>query len=414
MTRSRFQITTPDQLPELFRQSRYASLLGTAGLLSIGGTRKNVRARLREHCGEVPGVYGMVAPNGQLIYVGMSRNLRRRLQSYFSSRISHQKERRIGTRSTLLIWQPTAHELVARLRERELIRLYRPNFNVQGHPTRMKLGYLTLTDLPAPAFELSPRIPRRHNGLWGPLPLTRFLKMAVGELNHHFQLRDCPRTTPIHFKHAAAAEATRHHGGAFTPCLRAELGTCLAPCVQGCTRTAYQRALQAAKKFLNGDVAATFADMEHQMQNAVQARRFEKAALLRDRMQALGRINLHLRRFHDWTSAADFVYPIHSSLDDRDWWLIVRRGVVTAAWPGPETTDGAEELQRQLQALAGPNSPAAQSVARVTGPDEFESSRLLFRWFQHFPEEKDRQLTLAKARQLCQSTYQRLQRRRPL
>lgn len=413
MPRRRDQITAPDQLPELFRESRYAPLLSAVGMVSVSGTRREIRARLREHCDDIPGVYGMVTSTGQLIYVGMSSNLRRRLQSYFSSKVSRRKERRIGSRATMLIWQPAAHELVARLRESELIRLYRPGFNVQGHPTQMKLGYLVLTDQAAPSFTLSSRIPRRYAGLWGPLPLTRFLKTAVGQLNHHFGLRDCPQSTPIHFKNAAAADVGGSLSATFTPCLRADLKTCLAPCIQECSRTVYARALQAARKFLNGDVAATFTDIEQQMRQAVSELKFERAAALRDRMKGLGRINLNLRRFHDWTSAADFIYPIRSTLDGEEWWLIVRRGIVASAWPCPRSREAAEAMLQRLIAPCGSDSGSGGSPSPVTGPDEFASSRLLFRWFRHVPEEKERQLSLAKARQLCQSKCRRPSRRSP-
>jgi len=397
MAGHQFQITSPESLPELFRHSRYAALLGVPGTVSVTGTRKDVRARLREHCSDQSGVYGMVSATGQLIYVGMSRCLKKRLQSYFSSKISRTKERRIGHRSTTLIWQPTAHELIARLRERELIRLYRPNHNVQGHPTRMKLGYLTLVNQAAPAFVLSPHLPKTHGGIWGPLPLTRFLKTAVGELNHHFQLRDCPRKTPISFKHEPA-----HETADFTPCMRADLRTCLAPCVRGCTLTAYTRAVTAAKRFLNGDAGKTLAAIEQQMRDAVVVRKFEKAAQLRDRRQVLERIHQHLRRFHDWTSHANFVYPIVSSMDEQEWWLIVVRGTVQEVWSRPCTSEEKTVATERFR-LIGEQLSGSSTQSVVTGPDEFESSRLLFRWFRHFPKEKDRQLTLAKARRLCHS-----------
>lgn len=403
MARQRMQITPLEALPELFARSRYSSLLAPALTLPLGGTRAEIRVRLRENCPDQPGVYGMVSAMGQLIYVGMSNNLRRRLQSYFSSKVSRTKERRIGNRSTTLIWQPSAHELIARLRERELIRLYRPNYNVQGHPTGMKLGYITLIDQPAPAFSLQPHIPRRHAGVWGPLPLTRYLRQAVGELNQHFQLRDCPRETPIRFKNERRDQPTTEDKSAFTPCIRADLKTCLAPCVGACTKTAYARSVQAARKFLDGKAETLFMSLEQDMQVSVTQRRYERAAVIRDRLQLLRRVDQHLRRFHDWTSHANFLYPIPSAFDGSEWWLVVARGSVIEILHRPRDAIQKQQVRQQLRGVA-PLLAGTPDEVTVTGPDEFESSRLLFRWFRHFPEEKEHQFSLAKAQRLCQST----------
>ncbi|WP_437225434.1 GIY-YIG nuclease family protein [Planctomicrobium sp. SH661] len=398
MKRKRMQITPVESLPDLFATSRYISVLAAAKTLPLSGSRPEIRSRLRENCPDLPGVYGMVSPTGQLIYVGMSRSLRKRLQSYFSSKVSRTKERRIGHRSMTLIWQPAAHELIARLRERELIRQYRPNYNVQGHPTRMKLGFLILLEQTAPAFTLLPHLPRKHGGAWGPLPLTKFLRQAVSELNHQFLLRDCPRETPMQFRGDAASTESQE----FTPCMRADLGTCLAPCIGGCTKVAYSRSLNAARKFLNGTDRSVLEVLSQEMKASVELRRYEKAATLRDRLQSLERIDLHLRRFHDWTSQANFLYPVTSALDGREWWLVIARGAVVEVLPRPVERKDREVVRLHLKQL-GAQFAGTPAQASVTGPDEFESARLLFRWFRLFPEEKDRQLSLAKACRLCQS-----------
>jgi len=397
-------ITPLETLPELFSGSRYSALLAGAATLPLTGTRKEIRIRLRENCPQAPGVYGMVSPAGQLIYVGMSCNLQKRLQSYFSSKVSQTKERRIGHRSTTLIWQASAHDLIARLRERELIRLYRPNYNVQGHPTRMKLGYITLVDQPAAAFSLQSRLPRKHQGVWGPLPVTSFLRRAVGELNHHFQLRDCPRETLMVFRGEVASES----GHPAKACIRADLKTCLAPCISACSKTQYSRMVAGAKKFLDGDSRKTLSQIAEEMRAAVAERKYERAAMLRDRMQALERIDLHLRRFHDWSSLANFVYPIHSYLDEAVWWLIVVRGTVVELVPQPRSREEKQAIFEHLTSLEN-QIETSRRKSEVTGPDDFESSRLLHRWFRHFPEKKSDQLTLAKAKRLCQSTQRSTQ-----
>ncbi|WP_437187595.1 GIY-YIG nuclease family protein [Planctomicrobium sp. SH668] len=394
----KMEVTPRESLPELFLKSRYASLLGSPRSLLLTGTRKEIRARLRNECPASPGVYGMVSSTGQLIYVGMSRHLCKRLHSYFSSKVSKTKERRIGYRSATLVWQPAAHELVAALRERELIRHYRPNYNVQGHPTKMRLGFLTLVDQPAPAFTLHPHIPKRYLGIWGPMPMTRFLRQAVAELNHHFLLRDCPKNTPITYKNTPVDP----DAVPFSACMRAHLKTCLAPCVGGCTKTAYTRAVNAATRFLDGDCETALAAIAEEMKVAVTERKFERAAVLRDRAKALERISLHLRRFHDWTSKAYFIYPIESSIDQSKWWMLIERGTVVEVVPQPHDEKSAAETISKLNRIRL-QMGGVQDQTTMTGPDEFESTRLLFRWFRLRPDEKEMRLSLSQGKRVCQS-----------
>lgn len=341
----------------------------------------------------------MIDAAGQLVYVGMSRRLRRRLGCYFSSRGRRKKEHRIGRGSRTLIWQPVAHELIARLRERELIRYFRPEWNVQGHPTQRTWGYITLVSQEAGSFSVSLQVPRKHDGLWGPLAVTRHLRSAVAELNYHFRLRDCPRETPMHFQH------DRHSaGGAVAPaCLRADLGTCLSPCISGCTRRTYAQALAAAKTFLDGRSRRTLVEVETAMHQAAAARQFEKAAALRDRLDAFQRLDRSLRWHHDWSSQANFVYPFRSEADGQEWWLMVIRGVAVQVVPRPTSHAARAEILPFL-GECGRDSQTVPGLSAVTGPDEFESARILRRWFRLLPAEKDRCWSLAKARRLCQST----------
>ncbi|WP_437203747.1 UvrB/UvrC motif-containing protein [Planctomicrobium sp. SH664] len=401
MPPKRIQLATTDDLKEFLGNSRYEAVLAPARSLPLTASRKEIRQSLRQEVTSGAGVYGMADAEGRLIYVGMSRRLRHRLLSYFTSQARRKKEARIGRHAKTLFWQPAAHELIAWLRERELIRQFRPNFNVQGHPTRMKLGYIVLPQQTAPSFQLAPKIPRSHAGLWGPMPLTRWTRQGIVELNFHFGLRDCPRETPMYFQGAPPPP----EGTEPAACIRADLGTCLAPCIGNCTRKAYDRRLQLACRFLSGEKAPVLEELQQELKAAAQELRFEKAAKLRDRLAALQRIDLHLRRFHDWRSQAHFIYPVTSGLDGQEWWLIAVRGVIEQAVPRPRTADEKQCLLERLQqirlALGGEGERST-----LTGPDEFAAARLLFRWFRLHEDEKERRLSLAKGSRLCQNSRQ--------
>jgi excinuclease ABC subunit C len=377
--------------------SRYAGALLPAGQLQLDGLRAQRREALRKACPQLPGAYVLVDGDRQAFYVGMSRCLRRRLLAYVSSSRRRGKETRLGRRARQMLWQPAVHEFVAQLRERELIRQFRPEQNVEGQPIQIALGYLTLQGHPAGSFALQPHIPRSHRGIWGPIPATEFWRRAAAELNVQFQLRDCPAQTPMHFRDDAPASDLA------PGCLRGELRTCLTPCAGGCTHREYDAAVASAVRFLNGRSPDLLQTLEREMAAAAQRRQFERAARLRDRLDLLARVDGRLRRVHDWNSQAQFVYRLHSAVDGKEWWMLVVRGTIIEMLPRPRTPDEkgtfAKLLQQAQQPLQGEGTQA-----QLTGPDEYESGRLLRRWFRRHPEEKQSRLTLAKAARLCQIT----------
>ena len=93
-------------------------------------------ARGRELCPRRPGVYGMLDPDGKLIYVGKAKSLRVRLLSYFRPKSRDRKAGRILGSTRSIVWECLPSEFAALLRELELIRRWRPRFNVQGQPHR--------------------------------------------------------------------------------------------------------------------------------------------------------------------------------------------------------------------------------------------------------------------------------------
>ena len=147
-----------------------------------------MRTEIRERVPDAPGVYGMVDRQRTLIYVGVSQRLRQRLQTYFLKRSLHGKESRISGYARTLVWQPAGHGLTALLRELELIRRFRPKFNVRGKSERAGRGYLFLTSGEAPHFRVDRFPARGAKHSWGPLPSGRGTRAAVERLNYHFQL----------------------------------------------------------------------------------------------------------------------------------------------------------------------------------------------------------------------------------
>src|SRR5262245_26243741 len=108
-----------------------------------------LRARLRADCPRRPGVYAMLQEHGDLIYVGKAKNLRGRLLSYFRPKSRDPRAGRIIRQARTIVWEAWTTELQALLRELELIRRWRPRWNVMGQPSRRRRTYLCLGRQPA-------------------------------------------------------------------------------------------------------------------------------------------------------------------------------------------------------------------------------------------------------------------------
>src|SRR5262245_47680696 len=118
-----------------------------------------LRGPLKTLCPSKPGVYGMLDAAGELIYVGKAKQLRLRLASYFRTGSRPAKAGRILRETRAIVWEICNHEFAALLREQELIRRWRPRWNVQGQPLRRRLAFLCVGRPPAPYVFLTRQPP---------------------------------------------------------------------------------------------------------------------------------------------------------------------------------------------------------------------------------------------------------------
>lgn len=399
MSRKKTSLFRDDEAPlrESFGETSFPNGCGSVSSMSLVGTRRDRRLRVRGRCPNRPGVYGFVNRSGVLVYVGMSRNLRHRLLTYFSSASRRGKEVRIAGQSGQLLWQETVHPIIARVRELELIRRFRPDYNVEGHPWRMREAYVVLVANEAAWFRLEKEPPAKSLGMWGPIPMNRRTIAAVKELNLHFRLRDCPTSTQMHF----SDQTDLFPNAAANGCLRAETQSCLAPCIGCCSQKDYNKSLRAARQFLDGRPNSVLEDVHEQMRAASRELRFEKATRLRDVAQSLERLDGHLRKFHDWMAESTFVLP--TSVGDAqekngsEHWLIVVRGAIQQVITAPTDAQQKSQALELLQQV----STAADSLALPQNFNHFQVARVVRAWFRKYPETQKKCWTLRQAIARC-------------
>jgi excinuclease ABC subunit C len=376
----------------LFTERRFQGFGPTAydlAPLTLNGVsaRKTpiLRERLRALCPRRAGVYGMIDPRGRLVYVGKAKNLRGRLLSYFRPNSRDPKAGRILECARRIVWEEWNNEFAALLRELELIQRWRPSYNVQGQPGRRRTAYVVLSRPPAPHLSISRETPAKAVAAWGPILGAKRLTAAVRRLNDAFRLRDCQSAQPIHFADQSSLFPIVRPAG----CLRVEIGACSGPCNEGTTRAGYARQVRAARGFLDGVDTSLLDRSEFEMRKAAREQEYERAAVLRDKLDLLRWLDGRLAWLRNARKAHSFVYPI----DDR--WYIIRRGQVQAVVAAPSNAASRTAAASAITAVF--DRPESRGYAA----DQFDSVLLVTAWFRRHPEERPRLMTPEEAIAIC-------------
>jgi excinuclease ABC subunit C len=359
----------------------------------IDGKAARLRSEVRRQCPRRAGVYGMINAHGDLIYVGKAKGLRARLLSYFRPKSRDPRAGKILRQARAILWEPAASEFAALLRELELIRRWRPRFNIHGHPLRRNVTFLCLGRAPAPYAFLSRRPPAKLIARFGPIPAGLRAKDAVRRLNDLFGLRDCPQPQDMIF----ADDGELFEEPPSAGCLRLEIGTCLGPCAAACSRRDYHTGVRAARKFLEARDDTPLRKLEEEMATAAASQAFERAAFLRDRVQPLRWLLDKLAQLHKVRTEYSFVYPVTGGGGEVLWYAIHGGRTIAVGVP-PRTADDARATAKMIEAVydgPGVDQRALESYEHIDG------MLIVASWFRRFPKERGKVLSPEEALRRC-------------
>lgn len=271
----------PDVLlsdPSLSSCSPALARIDATDLSSTASIQKELKSLVQQYVPYSPGVYGILDPLNRLIYVGKSKALRARLLSYFLPGVRDEKAGHILKHARGIVWETQPSEFAALVREQSLIRTWQPTLNVIGMPNRSQPAYLNLGRGPAESFYVSRQWDTRASICRGPFYGSSKLFRATEILNRYFLLRDCSTKTPMLFSDQLSLFDIPERAG----CLRAELGTCLAPCLADSLRANYRTQENLARAWMRGESDAIYHQLAQQMQKAIERTQFERAARLQE------------------------------------------------------------------------------------------------------------------------------------
>lgn len=214
----------------------------------------------------LPGCYIYYDKNGEIIYVGKAKNLKRRVSSYFHKKHDRVKVAVLVSKIEKMEYIITDSEVEALILEAHLIKKHKPKYNILLKDDK-KYPYFLITDEDYPRITVvrKKNINPDKGKFYGPYTNSRAMYSTLDFLKKIFPLKQCK--TPKFSNR---------------PCLYYHIGKCMAPCQGKVTPQEYQNIVAQVELFLSGKQTELIKKLKTQMEEYAKNEQYEKAARMRD------------------------------------------------------------------------------------------------------------------------------------
>ncbi|MGE5771395.1 MAG: excinuclease ABC subunit UvrC [Hyphomicrobiales bacterium] len=225
-----------------------------------------------------PGVYRMIDVQGDVLYVGKAKNIKKRVTAYARPTGHDSRISRMIAATVTLEFVSTKTETEALLLEANLIKRLRPRFNVLLRDDKSFPYILITSDHWAPQILKHRGARTRPGHYYGPFASAGAVNRTINALERAFLLRSC---------------SDSYFEARSRPCLLFQIKRCSAPCTREIDFAGYTELVNEANEFLSGRSQSVQKELAQEMDKASAALDFERAAIYRDRLSALSAIQSH-------------------------------------------------------------------------------------------------------------------------
>ena len=222
-----------------------------------------------------PGVYRMINIDNNILYIGKAKNLKKRVKSYTNINSQSNRIKRMISQTNKMEFIITKSETEALLLEANLIKKYKPPFNILMRDDKSFLKILINKEHKAPRL-MKHRGKNIYKGdYYGPFTSASSVNKSINAFQKAFLLRTC---TDNVFNNRSR------------PCLLYQIKRCSAPCTEEIKPTEYKKLVDGLNLFLNGKTEEITNTIYQEMQELSKSLDYEGAAILRDRLEAISQI----------------------------------------------------------------------------------------------------------------------------
>ncbi len=222
-----------------------------------------------------PGVYRYYDSDGNLIYVGKAKNLKRRVSSYFNKEQTG-KTRVLVSRIADIKFIVVESESEALLLENNLIKQYKPRYNIMLKDDKT-YPWICVKNEPFPRVFLTRKKLNDGSDYYGPYPSVRTAHVLLDLLGQVYQIRSCKTTLT----------ESNVEKGKYRVCLDYHIHKCAGPCVGNVTLDAYRQMIAEVKEVIRGNLQGVLRDLKTQMLDHASRMEFEEAQLIKEKYELL-------------------------------------------------------------------------------------------------------------------------------
>jgi len=316
---------------------------------------------------EKPGCYIMKNAAGQVIYVGKAVVLKNRVRSYFQDRGQHdRKVRKLVEQIADLEWIVVGSELEALILEMNLIKQHRPFYNVRlKDDKRYPYIKVHLAD-PFPKVTVTRQMENDGSRYFGPYTSVWAVHQTLDVLRRIFPYLTCDRVIT---------------GKDPRPCLYYDIKLCTGPCIGAIHQVEYRRMIEDLCSFLDGQTESVIQRLKSEMEDASEQLRYEKAATVRDQLNAIERVVEKQKVITDDQSDSDVLAIARADGDAMLQIFFIRNGKLLGreyfVLEGTEETSDSEVIGEFMKQFY---SEAALIPSKVLLPNEVEEAQIINQW----------------------------------